>query len=53
MQIAEEVKNEKCEEMQQERDVTLHSVKEPQADTNSIDNEVLYRILHSQTYIHF
>lgn len=40
VQRAEEVKNDKCEEAQQERDVTLQSVKEPQAETNSIDNEL-------------
>ncbi|XP_056223885.1 pleckstrin homology domain-containing family A member 5-like isoform X11 [Seriola aureovittata] len=37
---AEEVKYDKCEEVQQGRAVTLRSVKEPQAETNSIDNEL-------------
>uniref|UniRef100_A0A3B4UNN0 Pleckstrin homology domain containing, family A member 5 n=1 Tax=Seriola dumerili TaxID=41447 RepID=A0A3B4UNN0_SERDU len=37
---AEEVKDDKCEEVQQGRAVTLRSVKEPQAETNSIDNEL-------------
>lgn len=37
----EEVKSEKCEPVQQNRHVTLQSMKELQAETNSIDNEVL------------
>lgn len=41
VQRAEEVKNDKCEEVQRDGDVTLQSVKEPQAETSSIDNEVL------------
>ncbi|KAM6961929.1 pleckstrin homology domain-containing family A member 5-like isoform 2-T2 [Tautogolabrus adspersus] len=40
VQRAEEVKNDECEEeVQQDEDVTLQSEKEPQAETNSIDNE--------------
>ena len=41
MQKTEEVKTDKCEEIQQSWGVTLQSVKEPPAETNSIDNEVL------------
>lgn len=37
----EEVKSDKCKEVQQDRHVALQSVKELQAETNSIDNEVL------------
>ncbi|XP_053270759.1 pleckstrin homology domain-containing family A member 5 isoform X1 [Pleuronectes platessa] len=40
VQQAEEVKNDKCEQLQQSRNVTLHSGKEQQAETNSIDNEL-------------
>ncbi|XP_034434438.1 pleckstrin homology domain-containing family A member 5-like isoform X3 [Hippoglossus hippoglossus] len=40
VQQAEEVKNDKCEELQQSRTVTLHSGKEQQAETNSMDNEL-------------
>ncbi|XP_023278778.1 pleckstrin homology domain-containing family A member 5-like isoform X1 [Seriola lalandi dorsalis] len=42
---AEEVKYDKCEEVQQGRAVTLRSVKEPQAETNSIDNELCERVV--------
>ncbi|AWO97835.1 putative pleckstrin -likey domain-containing family A member 5-like [Scophthalmus maximus] len=41
VQGTEKVKNDKREETQQGRAVTLHSGKEQQAETNSIDNEVL------------
>ncbi|KAM9334916.1 pleckstrin homology domain-containing family A member 5-like [Symphorus nematophorus] len=40
VQRAEEVKNDKCKEEQQDGDVSLQSVKEPQAQTNSTDNEL-------------
>ncbi|XP_069375804.1 pleckstrin homology domain-containing family A member 5-like isoform X4 [Paralichthys olivaceus] len=40
VQREEEVKNDNCEEIQQSRTVTLLSVKEQQAETNSIDNEM-------------
>ncbi|XP_062238700.1 pleckstrin homology domain-containing family A member 5-like isoform X4 [Platichthys flesus] len=40
VQQAEEVKNDKCEQLQQSRTVTLHSGKEQLAETNSIDNEL-------------
>uniref|UniRef100_A0A3B5AVV5 Pleckstrin homology domain-containing family A member 5-like n=1 Tax=Stegastes partitus TaxID=144197 RepID=A0A3B5AVV5_9TELE len=40
VQRAEEVKNARCEEKQQDRDMTLQSVKKPQAETNSIDSEL-------------
>ncbi|XP_040007107.1 pleckstrin homology domain-containing family A member 5-like isoform X3 [Xiphias gladius] len=40
VQRGEEVKNDKCEEIQQGWGVTLQSVKELQAETNSIDNEL-------------
>nr|XP_020463972.1 pleckstrin homology domain-containing family A member 5 isoform X2 [Monopterus albus] len=40
VQSAEEVNNDKCEEVQQDRCVALPSVKELQAETNSIDNEL-------------
>ncbi|XP_026216939.1 pleckstrin homology domain-containing family A member 5-like isoform X2 [Anabas testudineus] len=36
----EEVKSDKCKEVQQDRHVALQSVKELQAETNSIDNEL-------------
>ncbi|XP_020500308.1 pleckstrin homology domain-containing family A member 5 isoform X4 [Labrus bergylta] len=39
VQRAEEVKNEECEEVQPDEDVTLQSEMEPQAETNSIDDE--------------
>lgn len=41
MQRAKEVKGDKCVEVQQDINVTLQSVKVLQAETNSIDNEVL------------
>uniref|UniRef100_A0A8P4GJK6 PH domain-containing protein n=1 Tax=Dicentrarchus labrax TaxID=13489 RepID=A0A8P4GJK6_DICLA len=40
VQREEEVKNDKCEEVQQDGDVTLQSVNEPQAETNSIVSEL-------------
>uniref|UniRef100_A0AAQ5YJZ4 PH domain-containing protein n=1 Tax=Amphiprion ocellaris TaxID=80972 RepID=A0AAQ5YJZ4_AMPOC len=40
VQRAEEVKDARCEEKQQDRDMTLQSVKKPQAETNSIDSEL-------------
>ncbi|XP_029317421.1 pleckstrin homology domain-containing family A member 5-like isoform X4 [Cottoperca gobio] len=40
VQRVKEVKNDKCEEVQQDRDVTLQSVKEPQTEANGIDNEL-------------
>ncbi|KAF0029307.1 hypothetical protein F2P81_018412 [Scophthalmus maximus] len=41
VQGTEKVKNDKREETQQGRAVTLHSGKEQQAETNSIDNETI------------
>lgn len=41
MQQAEEVKSDECEGVQQGREVTLQSVEEPQAESNSVDTEVL------------
>ncbi|CAJ1055740.1 pleckstrin homology domain-containing family A member 5-like isoform X2 [Xyrichtys novacula] len=38
---AEEVKNEECEEVQQEEDVTPQSVKEPHAEANSVEDPEL------------
>ncbi|XP_067438186.1 pleckstrin homology domain-containing family A member 5-like isoform X4 [Thunnus thynnus] len=40
VQRVEEVKKDKCESAQQDRDMTLQSVKDSQAETNSIDNEL-------------
>ncbi|XP_070848666.1 pleckstrin homology domain-containing family A member 5-like isoform X4 [Chaetodon trifascialis] len=40
VQRAEELKNDKCEEVQQDRDMTLQNVEELQAETNSINNEL-------------
>ncbi|XP_028276602.1 pleckstrin homology domain-containing family A member 5-like isoform X3 [Parambassis ranga] len=40
VQRAEEVKNSKCEEVQQDRGTTLPSVKELRAQSNSIDSEL-------------
>ncbi|XP_076578213.1 pleckstrin homology domain-containing family A member 5-like isoform X4 [Chaetodon auriga] len=40
VQRAEELKNDKCEEVQQDRDMTLQSVEELQAETNSVNNEL-------------
>lgn len=41
VQQAEEVKNDECEGVQQGREVTLQNVEEPQAESNSVDTEVL------------
>uniref|UniRef100_A0A3Q0RI96 Pleckstrin homology domain containing, family A member 5 n=1 Tax=Amphilophus citrinellus TaxID=61819 RepID=A0A3Q0RI96_AMPCI len=40
----EKVKNGKCEEVNQDRDMNLESVKEPQAEISRTDNEVLFFI---------
>uniref|UniRef100_A0A665TDX3 Pleckstrin homology domain-containing family A member 5-like n=1 Tax=Echeneis naucrates TaxID=173247 RepID=A0A665TDX3_ECHNA len=40
---AEEVKDDRCEEVQQGKNLALQSVKQPQAETNSVDNEVGHR----------
>ncbi|XP_029350538.1 pleckstrin homology domain-containing family A member 5 isoform X2 [Echeneis naucrates] len=37
---AEEVKDDRCEEVQQGKNLALQSVKQPQAETNSVDNEL-------------
>uniref|UniRef100_A0A671VAA5 Pleckstrin homology domain containing, family A member 5 n=1 Tax=Sparus aurata TaxID=8175 RepID=A0A671VAA5_SPAAU len=40
VQQAEEVKSDECEGVQQGREVTLQSVEEPQAESNSVDTEL-------------
>ncbi|XP_074554694.1 pleckstrin homology domain-containing family A member 5-like isoform X2 [Halichoeres trimaculatus] len=40
VQRAEELKNDECEEVQQDGDVTMQSVKALQAETNSMDSEL-------------